>query len=227
MKMQFEHNDVCKALVLYLRTQGYSVDPSPHNFLFSIAPDECEIEVEIRGVEFDPNARQAPSSPTAPAEMRPAIARAPAPAPRRAPPPPKKHVANNDLLKTTAPPVPLTYRAPRIRVLDRAASKGAGSLVGYTPPNASGAASEIVNAFEADEESSDLVFPEEAPDPEMPVAPPDRAIVLSTELDEADQAELAKIMEHSEKLASQGPHFSNTDPAPNDLDDTMGREPVE
>lgn len=217
MRLELEHNDIVKALALYLRTKGFEVAPELSNFIFkneSTDPARIELLVTVKNADAVPVAAAPapPAPPPAPPRAAPPAARGAA-APQRAAPqrpaPPKK----NDLYRPVAPPhehVP----APKHRVLDKqAASSPALRSPGSHPDMPY--ASHIVTDYGPTAKEGELL--DDAPDAHEGAAHEGAAhegllVAPSTAeaLTDEERAIVDDILARSAERASVGPNYDTS-----------------
>lgn len=212
MRLELEHNDIVKALALYLRTKGFEVAPELSNFVFkneSTDPAQIELLVTVKNADAVPVAAAPapPAPPPAPPRAAPPAARGAA-APQRAAPqrpaPPKK----NDLYRPVAPPhehVP----EPKHRVLDKqAASSPALRSPGRHPdmPHAAQIVADYGPTAKEGELLDDALDAPEGAAHEGLLVAPSTADALTDE----ERAIVDDILARSAERASVGPNFDMT-----------------
>lgn len=134
MKLDLEHEDICKAVSYYLsKTKGFQVDCDPKHFTFKTSED-AQLEVAIKGGDMNVPAPDwilkldaasgatrlsKPAGPEPPKAAEPVPVPAPAPALRKAPAKPStpvKHPQNS--MWYAVPPGSTKIPTPKLRNLD-------------------------------------------------------------------------------------------------------------
>jgi hypothetical protein len=206
MRLTLEHNDVIKALALYVRSKGFVVEATPENFVIvneSADPSKFDLVVTVKNADTAPtdgaSATRSISRPTQGSQVSRSATR----------PTPPQQVPKNDLFRPIAPPRPIPP-APKHRVLDKQAASSPALMWAAQHPHMP-RASVIVPAFEDSEKKAEDLVDDYAPPSvsRTPDVPSESALIVDpSEMSPDDRAVFEDIIARSQAAVKEGPQYA-------------------